>query len=334
MKVNPEEDSDRLDKHINYNRSCNNATQKNKIFVTNKYTDDRISLNNPSFKKSFENNGESTDRSTRKTSKGVTKIIKMLRRKYKQSSSQKSNTDKSLKKILFNVVKDKIENNFSKENEVKSQKKDLTPILKPPDNNKLNRQDILKESFLLDICNRDIIISKQALTNLTNKPKKKKIPVLPQNEEIVNSYIKYQEYYENEARYKILEFPKPSYFNIDKNIRPDFSNLETLSIEAVQFNQNLNDIEHPNSNEYLSINLTNHTFPTINTETTYSGLSNTCEECNYNNMLKALTLMNQNEIVSSSIHSNLCKKHSRKLFSVTKKNKLNALKSSICNFLF
>ena len=334
MKVNPEEDSDRLDKLINYNHDFNNTMQKNKIFETNKYTDDRISLNTPSYKNFFEINGESTDKSTRKSNKVATKIIKMLRRKYKQESSQKSNTDKSLKKILFNVVKEKIDNNISKENEVKSQKKDSTPVFKPPDNKKLNQQDILKESFLIDICNRDILISKQALTNLTNKPKKKKIPVLPQNEEIVNSYIKYQEYYENEARYKLQEFPKPSYCGIDKNIRPCFSNLETLSIEAVQFNQNLNDIEHPNSNEYLSINLTNHTFPTINTETTYSGISINCEECNYNNMLKDLTLFNQNEIVSSSIHSNLCKKHSRKIFSVIKKNKLNTLKSSICIFLF
>ena len=56
------------------------------------------------------------------------------------------------------------------------------------------KSDFYKSNFLIDITPNDIIISKHALT-FDPLLKKKKHAVLPQNEEVVNSYLKYQDYF-------------------------------------------------------------------------------------------------------------------------------------------
>ena len=89
------------------------------------------------------------------------------------------------------------------------------------------------------------------------RPKKKKVPVLPENEAIINSYVKYQEYF-NETTQRtckfLLEKEKDKSQEISTNNKQDYhkqGNLELNELQENKFTEN-NSINESNPNYNMS----------------------------------------------------------------------------------
>ena len=252
----------------------------------------------------------------------------------------------------FEVIKKKVNRKLSiskinRKNNLKNKNLKVKKVIKQNENAvkevrkkfkiyKANRNrtesDFYKSNFLIDITPNDIIISKHAMT-FDPLQKKKKHAVLPQNEEVVNSYLKYQDYFK-QACNQIPNFET----EIEKKVEVD--NLITNNILMENKEEpSTNDIDiisksEPNLEFKESDKKNIENFMELvsftNTKNILSIISNTTGSCSnisdsriINEILDYSVIKNKNNIKKdkkskNSLKSTKGKKSKNHLFSIIK----------------